>query len=57
MPAVSEDQRRAAGLALSAKRGNTPVSELRGAAKDMFDSMTEAELEELARKPKSRRIT
>jgi hypothetical protein len=48
MPATSKAQQRAAGAALSAKRGETPKSKLKGASKDMLDSMTEAELEELA---------
>ena len=56
MPAVSEEQRRTAGMALSAKRGKTPVSDLKGAAKDMYNSMSEEELEKMAHK-KSRRIT
>ena len=45
MPAKSKAQQRAAGAALSAKRGDTKVSELRGAAKDMYESMSEEELE------------
>ncbi len=48
MPAKSKAQQRAAGAALSAKRGETAKSELKGASKDMADSMTEKELEELA---------
>lgn len=48
MPAQSKAQQKAAGAALSAKRGETKVSELQGASKDMYDSMTEDELEELA---------
>jgi hypothetical protein len=48
MPATSKAQQRAAGAALSAKRGETSKSKLKGASKDMLDSMTEAELEELA---------
>lgn len=51
MPAKSKAQQRAAGAALSAKRGETPRSELRGASRDMFDSMTEEELEDLAATP------
>lgn len=51
MPAESEFQRRAAGMALSAKRGETPVSDLKGAALDMYHSMTEEELRDLAKKP------
>ncbi|MGO1766451.1 DUF3008 domain-containing protein [Advenella sp. S44] len=48
MPAKSQDQQKAAGAALSAKRGETKVSSLKGASKSMHDSMTEKELEELA---------
>lgn len=48
MPATSKAQQKAAGAALSAKRGETSKSELRGASREMYDSMTENELEELA---------
>ena len=48
MPAKSKAQQKAAGAALSAKRGDTPKSELKGASKGMAESMTEKELEELA---------
>lgn len=48
MPAKSQAQQKAAGAALSAKRGDTPKSELKGASKSMVESMTEKELEELA---------
>lgn len=48
MPAQSKAQQRAAGAALSAKRGETKVSDLQGASKDMYDTMTEAELEDYA---------
>ena len=48
MPAKSKAQQKAAGAALSAKRGDTPKSQLKGASKEMADSMSEAELEELA---------
>ena len=48
MPAKSKAQQKAAGAALSAKRGDTPRSELKGASKGMVESMTEKELEELA---------
>jgi hypothetical protein len=48
MPAKSKAQQKAAGAALSAKRGDTKVSELQGASKGMYESMTEDELEELA---------
>ena len=48
MPAQSEAQQKAAGAALSAKRGETKVSDLQGASKEMYDSMSESELEDLA---------
>ena len=48
MPAQSKAQQRAAGAALSAKRGETKVGDVKGASKDMYDSMTEAELEDYA---------
>jgi hypothetical protein len=48
MPAKSKAQQEAAGAALSAKRGDTPKSKLKGASKQMVDSMTEKELDEMA---------
>jgi hypothetical protein len=48
MPAKSKAQQRAAGAALSAKRGDTPKSALKGASKQMAESMTERQLDELA---------
>lgn len=48
MPAKSKAQQKAAGAALSAKRGDTKVSELQGASKQMYDSMSEDELEDFA---------
>ncbi|OGN50491.1 MAG: DUF3008 domain-containing protein [Caulobacterales bacterium RIFOXYB1_FULL_67_16] len=48
MPAKSAAQQKAAGAALSAKRGDTPKSELKGASKSMAKSMSEKQLEELA---------
>ena len=48
MPAKSKAQQKAAGAALSAKRGDTNKSDLQGASKEMYDSMTESELEDLA---------
>ena len=41
-------QQKAAGAALSAKRGDTPKSKLKGASKGMEESMTEKELEKMA---------
>lgn len=48
MPATSAAQQKAAGAALSAKRGDTPKSELKGPSKSMEESMSEAELERMA---------
>ncbi|WP_427788759.1 DUF3008 family protein [Brevundimonas diminuta] len=48
MPAKSAAQQKAAGAALSAKRGDTPKSKLKGASKSMMESMSEKQLEELA---------
>lgn len=50
MPARSENQRKAAGAALSAKRGQQSKSRLRGASKSMYSSMSEAELRKMAKK-------
>jgi hypothetical protein len=48
MPAKSKAQQKAAGAALSAKRGDAPKSKLKGAAKGMEESMSEKELEKMA---------
>jgi hypothetical protein len=48
MPAKSKAQQRAAGAALSAKRGETPKSKLKGASKQMEASMSEKQLDEFA---------
>lgn len=48
MPAKSKAQQKAAGAALSAKRGETKVGDLQGASKEMYDSMSESELEDMA---------
>lgn len=48
MPAKSKAQQKAAGAALSAKRGDTKVKELKGASKSMYKSMSEKELDEMA---------
>ena len=48
MPAKSKAQQKAAGVALAAKRGEMKKNELRGASKQMYESMTESQLEELA---------
>jgi hypothetical protein len=48
MPAKSAAQQKAAGAALSAKRGDTPKSRLKGASRQMAQSMSEKELEKMA---------
>ena len=49
MPAKSAAQQKAAGAALSAKRGDTPKRKLKGAAKSMEASMSAEQLEDFAR--------
>ena len=59
MPAKSQAQQKAAGAALSAKRGDTPKSKLKGASKQMAASMSEKELDKMAstsRKGKPERV-
>lgn len=46
--AKSKQQQMAAGAALAAKRGEKKASELEGASKQMYESMSEEELEEMA---------
>jgi len=48
MPAKSKVQQIAAGLALSAKRGEIPVAQLTGAARDMYNSMSATQLRHYA---------
>ena len=48
MPAKSKSQQRVAGAALAAKRGELNVSKLQGASKQMYESMSEEELEDFA---------
>lgn len=48
MPAKSKKQQMAAGAALSVKEGEKKKSSLRGASKNMYESMSEKELKELA---------
>ena len=59
MPAKSKAQQKAAGAALSAKRGDAPKSKLKGASKGLFESMSEKQLDEMAstkRKGKPERV-
>lgn len=46
--AKSKAQQQAAGAALAAKRGEQDVADLQGASKQMYDSMSEEELEDMA---------
>lgn len=58
MKAKSKQQQKAAGAALSAKRGETKKASLKGASKEMCESMSEGELEDMAsstRKDKPRK--
>lgn len=48
MPAKSKAQQKAAGAALSAKRGDTKIKNLKGASKSMYESMSENQLEDFA---------
>ena len=60
MPAKSKAQQKAAGAALSAKRGETKTGKLVGASRQMYESMTEDQLEEFAatgRKGKPEHVT
>ena len=53
MPARSKAQQKAAGAALAAKRGEAPQSKLQGASREMYESMSEKELDEMARVKRS----
>ncbi|MBS7537451.1 DUF3008 family protein [Ancylobacter lacus] len=48
MPAKSKAQQKAAGAALVAKRGEQKASELKGASRSMYESMSARQLDELA---------
>jgi hypothetical protein len=48
MPAKSKKQQMAAGAALAAKRGEKPKASLKGASKQMAESMSETELKKMA---------
>lgn len=52
MPAKSKAQQKAAGAALSAKRGETSKRKLKGASRDMVETMSEAELRKMASTPR-----
>lgn len=49
MPAVSKAQQQAAGIAHAAEKGEIPKSKLRGASKQMFQSMSGRELKKFAK--------
>ncbi|MGE3646357.1 MAG: DUF3008 family protein [Beijerinckiaceae bacterium] len=48
MPAKSKAQQKAAGAALAARRGDAKKADLQGASREMYESMTEKELEDMA---------
>jgi Protein of unknwon function (DUF3008) len=48
VPAKSKKQQMAAGAALAAKRGERSRSSLKGASREMAESMSENQLEEFA---------
>jgi len=54
MPAKSKKQQMAAGAALSAKRGERSKSLLRGASRQMVNSMSEKQLREIAKTPRKK---
>lgn len=59
MPAKSKAQQKAAGAALAAKRGELKKSKLKGASREMVESMSEVELRKMAkttRKGKPERV-
>lgn len=55
MPPVSQAQQKAAGMARAAKKGEIPVSQLKGAALEMYKSMTKKETKEFATLPKGKK--
>jgi Protein of unknwon function (DUF3008) len=48
MPAKSKAQQKAAGAALAAKRGDAPKAALKGASRQMYESMSEKQLDDFA---------
>lgn len=48
MPSKSKKQHKASGMAYAAKKGDIPVSKLKGAAKQMYKSMSKEQLKEFA---------
>ena len=53
MPAESKKQQEAAGAALAVKRGQAPLSSLKGAARGMHKSMSAAQLADFAKTPRT----
>jgi len=51
MPAKSQSQARAAGMAMAAKEGKMPMSKMQGASKSMM-KMPKEELEKFASTPR-----
>jgi hypothetical protein len=49
MPAKSKAQQKAAGAALAAKRGDAKKSDLQGSSEQMYESMSEDQLRDLAK--------
>ncbi|HEV3210433.1 MAG TPA: DUF3008 family protein [Chthoniobacterales bacterium] len=54
MPAKSKKQQMAAGAALAAKRGKRSKSSLKGASKQMAESMSEKQLKDFAKAKRSK---
>ena len=54
MPAKSKKQQMAAGAALAAKRGKRSKSSLRGASKQMAESMSQKQLKDFAKTKRSK---
>ncbi|WP_422370268.1 DUF3008 family protein [Hoeflea sp.] len=53
MKANSKAQQKAAGAALAAKRGEEKVENLQGASREMYETMSEEELDDMASTPRS----
>lgn len=48
MPAKSKKMQMASGVAYAAKKGKLPKSKLKGASKEMYESMSTKQLKEFA---------
>jgi len=51
MPAANMKQKRAACVALAAKKGKREVSSLKGSSKSMYESMSKSQLEDYCTEP------